>query len=251
MGDGMRRDSEELDRLVECLRLDDGYESLAPDSRQAVMARISAPRWSLRPVCVCACVLIMVVAGSVFLVVDRSGSPQSGQVIARQEKPKREPVEKPRTAASEKAVVTALAAVPTEANRPVVRVPRVKPGHIVARRLPRRTSPVRQERPAPAPALEPARIRSVAQSPSVDSQSSNLDPPERPIAAVAVTWPRGDEGTDMSYCYVERDAETGTVTSCFVQREGDSVEIYLETTPGGDEQPPVKGSVDDETTINA
>ena len=66
-----------------------------------------------------------------------------------------------------------------------------------------------------------------------------------------MTWPEaGTDSSSESYSYVERDSETGETTKGSVKRSGNTVEIYIESTPGG-EQPPVKGSIEHESKSNA
>ena len=98
--------------------------------------------------------------------------------------------------------------------------------------------PVREEQP-PEPE-EPA------EPPPVEEYQQY----DRPVALVMVSFPTGRREETESYSYTQRNTETGEVTKCSVTRSGNSIEIYLESTPGG-EAPPVKGSVDYENNTSA
>lgn len=72
-----------------------------------------------------------------------------------------------------------------------------------------------------------------------------------PMAIAMVTWPSNAQPRDSyDYAYTNRDTATGDTTECRVKRSGNSVEIYIETKPAAPE-PPVKGSLEHDTTPNA
>ncbi len=269
-------------RLSSALPSDD-YESSAPDCRNAVTARISVPRAGFRLAWVYACVLALIAVGAAaFLLTTRPTPPSSAPMIAKHEhtKPAPEPKAVPTPPAPHKDV--AIAPAVSDTHRPVIRPHRPEPRKMVYRPHLERTAQAHrpptpsllagegwvEAPPTPSPGgegwgegapfgpptsdLGPRETGWVEAPPTPSPGGEGWGEGEsRPIAAVAVRWPQGDEGTDTSYSYVERDSQTGTVTSCYVKREGNSVEIRLESTPGGGEEPPVKGSIQDEKTINA
>ncbi len=81
--------------------------------------------------------------------------------------------------------------------------------------------------------------------------SADLRIAETPLAVAMVTWPSAGRHADTyDYAYTNRDTTTGHTTECRVKRSGNSVEIYLESKPPAP-APPVKGSLDYDTTPNA
>lgn len=80
--------------------------------------------------------------------------------------------------------------------------------------------------------------------------SADLRIAETPLAVAMVTWPSAGRPADTyDYAYTNRDTTTGHTTECRVKRSGNSVEIYLESKPPAP-APPVKGSLDYDTTPN-
>ncbi len=230
------------EEILEALQGEDGYESAAPDCRQAVMARIASPRWTLRPVWAFACAVALIAVVAAGVMMNRPGPTEPVKQIARQERVV------PRPVAPER-VVKAPAPAPQAIIAPAPKTsPRLT--RAIQPRPHRRYAPVPRPRTI-APAPEPALQASNAPVPSLNPQPSTLNPEDRPVAAVMVSWPEPAEGTDASYHYVERDAATGVVTSCSVRRTGDSVEIYVESTSGDEKPAPVKGSIENEKPNSA
>lgn len=207
------------------------------------MARIASPRWALRPMWAFVCVAALAAVVVAGVMMNRPAPVEPTRQVVRQERAIPQPI-------APKQEVHPPAPAPNVAIAPSVPEPGPRVVRAVSDRPHRRHTPVpRPRRTAPVP--EPEAQASNAPVPSLNPRSTTLSPEDRPVAAVMVSWPEPDESADASYHYVERDASTGTVTSCSVRRTGDSVEIYLESTPGEDEPAPVKGSIEHEKPNSA
>ena len=228
----------------------------APNCRPAVMASISrrarrAPAvWAYA----CAAVLVVVLAiTGITVLAPRSegpekqvvrtvdaGSPKPEQSVkVTEDLPKQDDVdlEVPAPVQSGK---QAPVAEDTVAQRDPV-APKNSIRHRKTTPPKERPKPVREEQPPePEEPVEPPEPAPVEEYEDYD----------RPVALVMVSFPTGHREETESYGYTQRNTETGEVTKCSVTRSGDSIEIYLESTPGGD-QPPVKGSVDYENNASA
>ncbi len=196
----------------------------APDCRSAVMERIS-PRPATKPIWAYALASIVLVAVIVTgLLSMRSGPRQTVPQMADQP---RQEIVKPQTPIVEKPEVSAPV---VETQKTVVRQPDDRrPKHM--RTVPKRTPPqiVKQSpKQKPAPEQTPA--------PSLEIVSYE----DAPVAAVAVTWPSTDPQSDGWYGYTNTDTATGEITTCRVERSGNSVSIYLESKVPGDN--PGKGA---------
>lgn len=87
--------------------------------------------------------------------------------------------------------------------------------------------------------------------PVLDAPTGGSSTLTMPLAIAMVTWPSNSQPKDSyDYNYTKRDPKTGSTTECRVKRTGNSVEIYLESKPAAPE-PPVKGSLEHDTTPNA
>lgn len=235
-----KRALEEARRLSGTL-LDAGRVADTPDCRAAVMAAISRePRLSIGtilslskgPAWAYACGAVLLAA--VIAV---------GMMAHRPRNTVRSPLSVTRTAPQ--TIQKKLFHHEQVVNAPTVN-PERKPGRIETARV--AVHKTHRHRAAPEhvvliqhPTPDTQRPTPIARYPSPDTRS---------VAAVYVTWPEGNETADQSYSYMERNAETGETTTCSVKRSGDKVEIYIESTPGGPELP-VKGSIENESKINA
>lgn len=223
---------EESEQII-CAASDD-YAACAPDCRAAVRARIADARPRVRLAwgyaCATAVLAVVVVAGLVL----------------------RGPTTAPRRLASKPPAAQRSTAPRVQPERQRTAAPRVEIKKQPATNL-RQTVPVRKQLPhrarrirhsRPAPAREMPILVKVTPPPSAE------DVTPRPIAAVIVTGIVDERNPDMSYGYRERDAATGITTECSVTKSGNSIDIRMESTPGG-EKLPVKGSIDNEKDSNA
>ena len=220
----------------------------APDCRSAVMARISgeARRWAV-PAWAYACAVVLIGAAvAVGIVNHQPKAPATAPLVVKKISPARSgpPVIAKKNVPQPRQVAvgpTHHVTQPTEGIKSTSVRRHVKPRYRV----------VRRDR---AVALHPTRKpRNVEPGTSGLALAPGPRPPTpdpRSVAAVYVTWPQAGDSADTSYQYVERDAQTGETTTCSVKRSGDKVEIYIESTPGGN-APPVKGSIQNESTIDA
>jgi hypothetical protein len=221
----------------------------APDCRAAVMARISGEtRRRAVPAWAYACAVIsmagVVAAG---IVSHRPRTPVSAPFAARNVGP--EPSPAPALA---KKIVPQPQQVVVDSTRDVTQpTEKIKSTSVRRHHRPQR----RGVRPTETVAFDGTRskpdVGPLAPGPRPPAPNTQLPTPNpRSVAAVYVTWPEAGDSGDTSYQYVERDAQTGERTQCSVKRSGNKVEVYIESTPGGN-TPPVKGSIQNESTINA
>ncbi len=237
--------------LAEAVRISEPLQGAyavppTPDCRSAVMASIS--RRARRPVAVwayaCAAVLLAALAITAVTMLGPRPERPTKQVARTVEIPSSAPEQRVKpardVAEGDKADLQSPAPEPSVIHPPTSQeavavhkpaVPRVRTYHAkkgAPRSLPKRVSeqryPAVEGPPEPAPAEE----------------HRNDD---RPVALVMVKFPTAIADDTRSYGYTERDTQTGEVTRCSVTRSEGSIEIYLESTPGG-EQPPLKGSLD-------
>jgi len=208
-------------KQILCAASDD-YAAAAPDCRSAVMDRIAKPAPRFRPVWAYACAVAALAALIVGGLEMRGPSPQPRRLVSVGTKQHTAPV--PRVEIEKQPTTNVRQRVPVRQQRPQG-VRRIRHFH-------------------PAPVRERPILVRVTPPPV----SEDVTP--RPIAAVIVTGVVDERSPDMSYGYRERDAATGVVTECSVNRSGNSIDIRMESTPGG-EKPPVKGSIDNEKNSNA
>lgn len=213
------------DRLRELLQAADCVPD-APDCRRAVMDRIAspAPRFRLAWAYTAMAVLLVgLIMGSViyFAPSEPAGKPRVVKVTPpASEKPVADKTAvQPMQPEEPKASLTPPAPEPVK-----VAVEKPKHGFTHVRRAQQVVEQTPVEKPIPA-APEPA---------------ARYDE-NAPVALVVVSGPTTEPSG--GYGYTQTDTETGRVTNCSVTRTGNSIEIYLESTPGED-TPPVKGSLD-------
>jgi len=235
-----KRALEEARRLSGTL-LDAGRVADTPDCRAAVMAAISRePRLSIGtilslskgPAWAYACGAVLLAA--VIAV---------GMMAHRPRNTVRSPLSVTRTAPQ--TIQKKLFHHEQVVNAPTVN-PERKPGRIETARVAVHKTHRHHAAPEHVALIQHPTPKTHHPSPATQPRS----PEPRAVAAVYVTWPEGNETADQSYSYMERNAETGETTTCSVKRSGDKVEIYIESTPGGPELP-VKGSIENESKINA
>ncbi len=219
-----RRAADEAASIVPMVRLAASCVPQAPDCRSAVMDRISPrPVWRSAWALAAASVLLVAAVVTGWLAVDSGGSrPQMAvepKQEIRQEAPKPEPPP----------VVTPEAPEPKPTPASAVekspKIERSKRIHLLPKQMP--TQLVKRV----APEQEP-----------IEHQTSAVPEPEEvvtfddePVAAVAVSWPTvGDQVMPASYGYTNRDASTGEVTFCRVERSDNAVTIHLESNAPGE-----------------
>ena len=224
----------------------------APDCRSAVMARISRRARMAPAVWAYACAVVLIAA--LGIVAALMFSPQATR-------PEKQLAQKVTPTDVERTRPAAVKQVPKEkAPKPVESAERtIQPSEsAVPADAPSKKRWAKPEKrvktwrsPAPKKREDPA----VVEQPPVVNEPEPVPVEEyeqydRPVALVVVTFPTGRREETESYGYTQRNTETGEVTKCSVTRSGNSIEIYLESTPGGD-QPPVKGSLDYENNASA
>lgn len=212
---------------------------ISPDCRSAVAARISRQRPSYRPAWAYAFAVLLAVGLVVFganVFLHRPSEPAQ-QVAQRPCQPP-----KPELAQPVKEQPKRIAVLPLVCEKQI-----------------RRTY-TRTHEPLPRKRVHHPKIaqRPVEPEPTVIVLKSNtsIAPPatlpSRPVAIAIATWPSADDkpNDNYDYSYTDHDSVTGTTTKCSVRRNGESVEIYLESEPSGG-KPPVKGSIEYETNPSA
>lgn len=234
-------------RLDELLR-EAGAVPPSPDCRDAVMARISrrSMAWAYA---LAVSLLVFGVAGAIVLC--RPHQPPVQKIVKKTPEQRPAPVVKQETAEREPEAIRHETVSKPAPPKQVVRPVREQQRRPVEKPRPHR----RLIAPAPKPDLQvmkpgiappPVALEPEADTPAV-APASALD--ERPVALVVVTWPSSHDTGDVSYSYKEVDAETGDSTDCSVTRSGDSIDVRMQSTPGGD-KPPVKGCVEHESQNN-
>ena len=194
----------------------------SPDCRPAVMERISGksrrPAWAYAFASML--LVAVVIAGLYFL--------QSPPKMAQNA-----PTITPRTRVQEHAPWMAA----PEQRKP--EAPKIAVEEREPARLP---VPVRKKR-VPASTQRPvvAREKALVAEQPLKPEPAPLSKEDRPVAAVAVTWEAPGFQSSNSYGYVRTNPETGETTTCLVERSDGSVNIFLESKPGGAE-PPGKGA---------
>lgn len=207
----------------------------APDCRSAVMGRISTQRTRLLPAWIYACAVLLVavmIAGA--LLWPHRGRPALVQAKRPPEIPSFAPPKMP-----------ARAPEPTREMRTVELEKPGAPGRVRPRKPNLRrfeptphthkASPTDTVAPtAPKPGWE---IPEPQAAPTVDDSS----------ALAFVTWPIANQQRDSyQYSYAVTDPATGEVTRCSVKREGNAIEIDMESKPAEPETKPAKESKSNE-----
>lgn len=234
-------------RRLACLMQDAGWVPASPDCRSAVMERISGRR-SRIPAWAYACAAILLAACALWGARLIAVPPASEQRMVRNDcatgTPRQPQTQQPARAESAK---------PDSSPQPIARE------SIAQDPAPRRAVGLRNH-PTPMPSAPPRPHHSPENSPQPqpvlvkcppeqEALPAEVEASDWPVAAVVVNWQPAPEGADQTYGYVKRNPETGVVTTCSVRRSGDSIEVRLESVPGGGETPPVKGSIDNETSV--
>jgi hypothetical protein len=234
--------NEQRDRLRELLQAADRVPP-APDCRDAVMAGIGERRTRLRLAWVYACAALLIFIGiGVGVGLRGPVAPRRHSVVVKAP-PVHRPAQVQEQVAEEPPQSPTLVAV-RQHNEPAQQPDRVvrKKTLVANMRHPKRDG----REPEPAPIVPKPSVPDV-----VVQKPAPAGAQDKPVALVLVTFPSGETKPDTSYEYTDRNAETGEVTKCSVTRTGNQIDIHLETTPGEDKDPPVKGCVDYENKSSA
>lgn len=218
----------EAQACVAALRCVTPYPA-APDCRSAVMSRISsrrarfAPAWSYA----FAILIVAVMIAGAFMWPRGEGLPSESAKrlteVARHASPKI-----PLPAAEPKPEVRTH-----ELERP--RVAHVRSSAPSVRRF----EPIRRHAVASADTVAPT-----APKPASDNPGPSVAPVTDDSRALAyVVWPTANQPRDSyQYEYTVADPATGEVTKCSVKRQGDTIEIDMESAPARPEAKPAKES---------
>ena len=203
----------------------------APDCRSAVMSRISTRRTRSAPAWTYASAVLLVavmIAGA--LLWPHGRRPSSDQAKRPPEIPSFVQPKMP-----------ARAPEPTREMRTVELEKPGAPGHVRLHKPNlRRFEPTPHTRKAsPINTVAPT-----APKPARENPNPQVIPPTGDTCALAyVTWPAANQPRDSyQYRYTVADPATGEVTKCSVKREGNTIEIDMESEPAKPETKPAKES---------
>ncbi len=194
---------------------------VAPDCRSAVWDRVTQRRTRLLPAWTYACVIVIATLTIVGTLPWGRGQRPASQPARRNQAVVRE-------------------SLPPVKNRPVAPPVRIeKPRRPIAAA----TKAPDSRRHLPGPRPRRPRPHDTAAKPREHLATPVQAPPaEQSSMLASVTWSLGGQKDSYRCSYTLTDSTTGDITKCSVRRDGDSVEITMESEPTdpGTEHVPIK-----------